>query len=175
MLINTNVEERASFTGHGFQLARGLVNAEDLSRALDLIALNVRSGEPSDGDGPARGAHCIYSPEATNYLLEKLAPKIAELVGSALSPTYSYVQIYRKGGILPLHIDGPECEVTVTITLDYDAKALWPLFIMTEKLVTVTLDRGDAFLFDATRFLHCRRAFDGKSWTQATLHYIIVR
>ena len=73
--------------------------------------------------------------------------------------------------MLPLHVDGPECEVTVTITLDYDAKALWPLYLLNEKVITATLDKGDAFLFAATKLLHGRRVFKGESWTQATLHY----
>jgi hypothetical protein len=163
---------QASFAEDGFQLVRKFLWVEDLSRTLDLLAPEIRSGRPSHGNGTVRGAYCIYSPEGTNYLLNKLAPNVSELVGSSLLPTYSYVQIYENGGILPLHVDSPECEVTVTITLDYSAKALWPLFLITDKVITATLDKGDAFLFDATRFLHCRRAFEGQSWTQATLHYV---
>jgi hypothetical protein len=171
MFIETNAEKHASFAKDGFQFLRGLVTAEDLSLVLNDVFLQVQSGMPSAGDGPTRGAYCIHSPEATNYLLEKLAPKIAEVVRFPLLPSYSYVQIYRKGGMLPLHVDRPECEVTVTITLDYDAKALWPLYLLNENVIAATLDKGDAFLFAATKFLHGRRAFEGESWTQATLHY----
>jgi hypothetical protein len=173
MLIDTHVERHAAFAKHGFQFARGLVDSEDLLRALNSVAIDVRSGRPSDGNGGARGAHCIHSSEAGNYLFEKLTPKIVELVGSSVVPRYSYVRVYKEGGILPLHVDRPGCEVTVTITLDYDAKALWPIFLLTEKVISATLDKGDALLFDATKFLHCRRAFEGQSWTQATLHYVI--
>src|ERR1700733_13695914 len=86
MLIDTHVERHAAFAKHGFQFARGLVDSEDLLRALNSVALDVRSGRPSDGNGGARGAHCIHSSEAGNYLFEKLTPKIVELVGSSVVP-----------------------------------------------------------------------------------------
>ena len=136
------VEKRASFAKDGFQFARSLVGAEELSKVLKSIVTHTHSGKSSDDAASTTwSAHHIYS-EGTDYLLEKLAPKVSELVGSSLLPTCAYVQIYKKGGILPLHVDIPECEVTVTITLDYDSKALWPLFFIADQVVTATLDRG---------------------------------
>jgi hypothetical protein len=165
-------ERRMSFAKDGLQFARNLVSRDDLRYLSDSIAARVRESRAGDGDGANPGAYCIHSPEGGTHLLAKLAPKLVELIGSPLVPTYSYAQVYRRGGFLPLHVDGPQCEITATITIDFDADAIWPLFILSEPPLTVKLLRGDAIIFDATRFLHCRKAFDGKMWTQLTLHYV---
>jgi hypothetical protein len=174
MLSLVRVDDKASYIKDGFQCARNFVDTADMSRTLDFISARIRSGKPSDADESARGGvYRINSLHGTPHLLENLTAKAAKLIGTPLVHTLSYIQIYKRGGVLPLHVDEPDCTVTVTIALDYDSETLWPLFLVTEgTIVSVALNKGDAFLFDASRFPHCRKPLEGESWTQMTLHFI---
>src|SRR6202035_4281071 len=174
MLSLARVNDEASYVKDGFQCARNFVDTEDMSRTLDFIATRIRSGKPSDADESARGGvYRINSLHGAPRLVEDLTAKAAKLIGAPLVHTLSYVQIYKKGGVLPLHVDEPDCGVTVTVTLDYQSETLWPLFLVTDgTIISAALNKGDALLFVACRFPHCRKPLEGESWTQMTLHFI---
>jgi hypothetical protein len=167
-------QEQATFLQHGHQYARRLVEPDVLGRFCAAIERQLRGGDPGEVDPHAPGVYSVYASAATDALLDKLCAPVSSRIGMELLPTFSYLRIYEIGQSLPLHVDRAECEVTVTLTVDYKSDALWPLYLMAEdRIVDVKLDRGDALIFDGTKLRHWRRPFAGKTWTQVTFHYVL--
>jgi hypothetical protein len=109
----------------------------------------------------------IFNDEAVEWL-----PKIEELTGKSLSPTYTYSRIYTKGEILLPHTDRPECEYSFTLALKYD-KEIWPFYIQTEDgPKEIMLDNGDMLLYNGPRNLHWRMRLENDFHYQAFFHYV---
>lgn len=105
-------------------------------------------------------------------LLVERNQTVCQLVGENVLPTYSYARNYRKGNILPGHVDKPQCEISLTINLECDE--VWPIWIYTPsgEKKSVRLHPGDAMLYLGMIGEHGRDPFDGQSCTQVFLHYV---
>jgi hypothetical protein len=106
-------------------------------------------------------------------VLSGLVPRVEELSGKQLHPTYSFVRIYRRGDRLERHRDRPSCEVSVSVNLGSDSECPWPLWIAGpcgEK--AAHLGPGDALLYRGNDCEHWREPFEGSDWTQLFLHYV---
>jgi hypothetical protein len=102
-----------------------------------------------------------------------MLPKVADTCGLRLFPTYSYFRVYKHGDILAAHVDRPSCEVSVTISVGYEADAPWPLWIDQRGSPTaIELEPGDGMLYRGTQVRHWRDAFSGTEATQLFLHYV---
>ena len=73
---------------------------------------------------------CSFEGGQLDYLLERVGYRIENILDIQLFSTYSYSRIYHKGDILPLHVDRNACEISITITLGYGGKSVWPLVIL---------------------------------------------
>ena len=72
-------------------------------------------------------------------VLEWLCPWLSAVTGIALAPSYAFFAEYRHGADLPRHTDRDQCEVTVSLFIEYlpgdgtgwpgDAPCPWPLVI----------------------------------------------
>ena len=99
-------------------------------------------------------------------------PRIEELTGKLLHPTYSYSRIYTTNEQLPIHTDRNACEYSITLTLKYDQK-IWPFWLKTsEGDVEIMLDVGDILIYNGIKLPHWRDPLEGKFQYQAFLHYI---
>lgn len=109
----------------------------------------------------------IFNDELLTWL-----PRIEELTGKRLWPTYTYSRIYAEDEILFIHTDRAACEYSITLTLKYDEK-IWPFWIETsEGNVEVLLDVGDILIYNGVKNRHWRNALEGKFHYQAFLHYV---
>ncbi len=152
-----------------YEILPGLIGPADRALALAEIDRLVRAGA-SERTFPS--VLRLASPPFGQALLAALQPTIERAALTPISPASCYAYVYARGAVQPLHVDTSDCPVTVSVTLDYRSRRLWPLLLVTEDdIAEITLDRGEAVLFDATRHLHCRRPFRGRSWTQLSLHY----
>lgn len=61
------------------------------------------------------------------FFLWGLTPKVSELVGRPLLPTYDYLRIYRAGDVCRVHHDRYSCEHSLSLTLGYSDGKPWPL------------------------------------------------
>jgi hypothetical protein len=109
----------------------------------------------------------IFNDESINFL-----PRIENLVGKKLYPTYTYSRIYRPGEVLLPHTDRVECEYSFTLSLKYDKK-IWPFYLQTASgIKEVFLDAGEMLIYKGTRDLHWRKPLlTGYSY-QAFFHYV---
>jgi hypothetical protein len=146
----------------------------DANRASDLaegfIAYTKSHGSPGDSQAP-------MSPSVYNYmpfvrLLVELTPKISEIAGEQVLPTYSYARVYSHGEVLHRHRDRPACEVSVTLNLKKDAP--WKIFFQRPDMVEVGVDMnpGDGVVYQGCVADHWRDAFEGQEYVQVFLHYV---
>lgn len=106
-------------------------------------------------------------------ILRGLTPRVEELAGRALYPTYSFVRVYRTGDRLDPHLDRPSCEVSLSLNLGQDCTLPWPLWIKGPcGTKAAKLNPGDALLYRGNECKHWRDVFTGTQLTQVFLHYV---
>jgi predicted 2-oxoglutarate/Fe(II)-dependent dioxygenase YbiX len=127
-----------------------------------------------------RDAQCplsdaVYGNPLFDTLLQNVAVPLGQALGKKLLPTYSYARIYRTGDTLKKHLDRPACEISTTLTLGYDAKANWPIYISDQegtKESPVTIEPGEMVAYKGTEMLHWRKEFKGNWHVQVFLHFV---
>ena len=139
-------------------------------------------------DIQAMGDYSRYSDPIFETLLDLSTPKISELVGKELFPTYSYNRLYTTGTELERHIDRESCDYSVTMCLGYDVSNIdenvypdydWPMFVDTDldgngnKPFPVHLKPGDLLIYRGSTVEHWREPFWGKNHAQVFMHYNI--
>jgi hypothetical protein len=121
-----------------------------------------------------------YADPVTETLLLMLQPKIENVVGENLIPTYSYYRNYRPGYELLPHVDRTACEISVSIFIgcDYNRDYYsWDLGVETEKGIfsVIDLDISDCIVYNGPDIPHGRPRFEppeGSNHVQAFLHYV---
>ena len=96
------------------------------------------------------------------------------LIDEKVHPTFSYSRYYLKGNILSPHTDVTPCELSATLTIDFDKP--WPIFIKdyNGKIQKVTMDKGDVMLYHGCDLQHWREELTGEFAIQIFLHYVTV-
>jgi hypothetical protein len=121
---------------------------------------------------------CLISPAFEN-LLDDLAvyikPILEKTLDCRLWTTYNYCRAYKKGEILVPHKDKNQCEIAVSLTLDYTNDSSWPLYMFSnanKEIIEINLDIGDALIYKGYDLLHWRNKFNGPNdQVQAFLFY----
>ncbi len=108
---------------------------------------------------------CLISP-AFDSLLDDLADYlkdiIAEKIKQPLWSTYNYCRIYKPGEFLAPHKDKNQCEIAVSLTLNYEGDKTWPIWIysnQTQECVKIELEIGDILIYKGFEVLHWRNKF----------------
>ena len=121
-------------------------------------------------DADVLGAFNGYCYKPLDSLLYYLRPKIEEISGYELYPTYTYFRIYRNGNQLHSHTDRESCEISVTLNLKNDGVP-WPIKMGDDDIY---LNQGDAAIYMGREVKHGRKPFDGDEHVQVFLHYVRV-
>lgn len=156
---------------NNFLLLRQFLQPQETERLLasfgKLTALDA--GRP-DTQVPDTPAYYNFKPFLSLQL--QSLPKLIEVVGEELYPTYTYARVYQSGDELPAHTDRPACEISFTLHLGGDAE--WPIFMRKPNGDTVSsvLSPGDAILYRGTEAEHWRERFGGTWYAQAFVHYV---
>ena len=112
-----------------------------------------------------------------NALLFYLKPKIEDATKLKLKPIYSYSRVYKEGADLKPHTDRGACEISCSITLNYNyknKKYKWPLYMGNKPR---EIKKGDGVIYKGMLITHSRKKFTQKnpSWHhQIFLHYVNV-
>jgi hypothetical protein len=121
--------------------------------------------------------HVANAPSWTNHrthleLLCEFTPRISDIVGHAVLPTYTCGRLYRNGCILTRHVDRPACEISVTLHLEGDKE--WPFWLRTSygEEHSVILNPGDAIIYLGCCADHWRNPYQGQYYNQVFLHYV---
>jgi len=151
-------------------IVRNFIDIETCKALVDRIDDFHAKGQtiPPDNQCPNSPTfYGIFNDESAQW-----KPRIEELVGKSLFPTYTYSRIYPKGeGLLP-HIDRWECEYSFTLALKHD-KEIWPFYIQTSNgPVEALLEPGDILIYKGVESLHWRLPLENDFHYQAFFHYV---
>lgn len=122
-------------------------------------------------------SEAIHGTVTFDKLLEDLTPHFEAASGLKLFPTYSYARLYNtQGEELKLHRDRPACEISATLTLDFEGD-VWPIYMGTNEdksnASEIKMNIGDAVLYRGCDIHHWREPYkEGKWQAQVFLHYV---
>lgn len=180
-----NNEELLSSSSVGLQLLANnnyiiLDNFLEPNTAKELYKIFKQDSE----DFPnlfTKDKQCPKSLSIYNYrwfveILIHSIPKISELVGQLVLPTYCYARLYANDDKLERHTDRPSCELSVTLHLDSDGTE-WPIYFTKPngEVASVLLKPGQAAIYLGMNSLHWRDKFEGNHYGQVFLHYVFSR
>ena len=119
------------------------------------------------------GAVEIFSDPLMEHVLTGVQPRVEELCGLKLFPTYSFFRIYRRGNILERHLDRTSCEVSVSLNLGPPLDPPWPLWLKGPKGESaIAMEPGDAVLYWGIECEHWREPLEADHLAQVFLHYV---
>jgi hypothetical protein len=164
---------REAFAEHRFLILQSVLTDPLLEVAYQYLIKRALFSRETTDDGQVPGAPSFYADPLMETLLE-LTQSVAEsFSGLELLPTYSYARVYPRGAILNPHADREACEISLSLTLGYDAPEIWPLHISTPHgIQTAQLARGDAVLYRGCECPHWRGEFMGEHHAQVFFHYV---
>jgi hypothetical protein len=151
--------------------AAGLANQ---FKMLSELALFQTNNDKSKFYDKLVTDHCFVWYAPVDHLLEQVQPKIQDVVGKNLLPTYSFGRIYYKSAVMKEHIDRPACEYSVTLNASIDKKP-WPIWIKNLEGIDIPIDLypGDALIYMGQFLTHWRNPYvEGDEQIQFFLHWV---
>jgi hypothetical protein len=159
------------FESYGYLVVRSAIQKR-FAEVLNEYALRFATSGAT-GDSQVPGSPARYGDPLMERVLEDLLPGLEQVSGRRLYPTYSYFRVYRQGDILHRHRDRPSCEISLSLTLGYQADEPWPLFVEGPGgAYEARLEPGDGLLYKGMECDHWRNQFQGVSASQAFFHYV---
>ena len=165
----------------------------DIGNCKQLSSILKRETEQSGNyDSQCSKSKSIKNNMTFDKLLVDLLPYFEKEIGLKLLPTYSYARLYQPGEVLKIHSDRPACEISATLTLDFDGDP-WPIFMGKQSDVPtntyrldsennliyvkndskISMDIGDVVIYKGCDVLHWRDEYrEGKWQAQVFLHYV---
>lgn len=129
-----------------------------------------------EGKNPQiHNSHSQYADTLMESFLLYLHPTMEANTGLTLYPAYSYYRVYKPGANLVRHVDRPSCEISATVSLEYDycgSDYKWPIFIGD---ATCTMNPGDLVIYRGCEVEHWREVFsapEGSYHIQFFCHYV---
>ena len=122
-------------------------------------------------------SEAIHGTVTFDKLLEDLTPHFEQASGLKLFPTYSYARLYNsQDEELKVHRDRPACEISATLTLDFEGD-VWPIYMGNNEdksnATEIKMSIGDAVMYRGCDIYHWREAYkEGKWQAQVFLHYV---
>ena len=163
----------AMIPGAMFEVAKSEITDADLDFASRYVLWAESVSDSSHfNDEQSPGMFAVYKDPVMAFLQKQLWPRMEEISGLSLLPTYSYLRVYRPGAILEKHKDRPACEISATLLLGTNQDEVWPLFIEGE---TIIQEVGEMVVYRGMEVAHWREPMVGPSdayQAQLFLHYV---
>jgi alkylated DNA repair dioxygenase AlkB len=155
-----------------FKIVSGMLGG-DLLDFLGYYAYDRANSKDVMGDAQVPNTPALHDDPAMRNLLHYFLHDMKEHTGVGLSPTYSYLRVYKNGDVLHKHTDREDCEYSVSLTLKREpSDEIWPLYLQTDKTYAVSLEEGDGLIYKGIENPHWRKSFKGERLAQVFLHYV---
>jgi hypothetical protein len=172
MFLGSTEALQSQFALRRYVKVEGLIE-QGLQRMLYKHVLGRGDvAEPASMSGQD-GAVEMFADQVMEHVLAGVHPRIEQLSGLTLDPTYSFFRIYRRGNILLRHTDRAACEVSVSLNLGPALDPPWPLWVrgpVSES--AIELAPGDAALYRGVECEHWREPLEGDHLAVVFLHYV---
>lgn len=154
-----------------FFIVRNFLKRDMCAQMSKMIWTYEQTGQHRQHDPACKLSSSFYG--LFNNVLYLAQHKVEEQVGEPLLPSYNYCRFYKKNEILEKHIDRPSCEISFTVTLDYE-QSPWPFYVESNgKQIPIILDKGDVCIYYGHEIVHWRNQMHHQNWqTQAFFHYV---
>jgi len=166
--VNIHKEQ---FERDGYTVFHNFIDQKDVHRmARRMHYLRQSNGYTVDGQCP--GSMAVYSDPIHSEMQEKYRKQLEGTVGLELLPTYTYARWYNPKEVLKKHTDRPACEISMTVTLEYDTfdGNPWPIYAGGGE--AFSLQPGSVMIYRGCDVPHWRDQFVGIFQTQAFIHYV---
>src|SRR5438067_1780832 len=133
-------QERESYRSHGYVLLKQLFPPLVLAMFRGRLqqALNLSGSRDF-----VRGNNLLTKPAIEVYSLEYppmsafhwgLTPRVTQVAGCELMPSYAYFRIYQQGDVCRVHSDRPACEHSLSLTVELGDNIPWALSMEKRRL-----------------------------------------
>lgn len=164
------------FKEKGYVHLKGFLHSDSCKELTKELKRLVKENKTAKDD-QCPLSEAIHGTITFDKLLEDLTPHFEAASGLKLFPTYSYARLYNtQGEELKLHRDRPACEISATLTLDFEGD-VWPIYMGTNEdksnASEIKMNIGDAVLYRGCDIHHWREPYkEGKWQAQVFLHYV---
>lgn len=187
--------EREAYRSNGYVLLK------DLFAPVVLEAFRSRIQQDLNFHGSrafVRTSNLLTMPAIEVYSLEYppmaaflwgLTPRVTQVAGCELMPSYAYFRIYQKGDVCRVHSDRPACEHSLSLTVELGDNIPWALSMekrhLDQPLAAVDADfgdepyraipmsSGDAVMYRGVNHRHGRLEPNPNSWSaHMFLHWV---
>ena len=120
-----------------YLLVKNFISPE-LAKLMTTYTLhqNRHNRQPEGANGQIPHTHSVHGDYLMESVFEHTWPKMEELTGVELWPTYTFYRVYKQGDILKHHTDRPACEISVTVHVSTNLEENWPIWIKTPDVFT---------------------------------------
>ena len=129
----------------------------------------------------------VYPPMMT--FLWGLTPRMEQVTGRTLLPTYAYFRLYQQGDVCRVHGDRLACEHSLSLTIAYADDKPWALSVATDRLEapdgrvmedfggqpfgSASMAAGDGVAYQGTHHRHGRLDPNPNRWSaHLFLHWV---
>jgi len=148
----------------------------ELLKRVMYITNNIdESNKFALNDDQITNSFSYYSALCFETLAQTLLPKMEDVTGKSLYPTYAYARIYYNGAEMTRHTDRPSCEYSTTVCISNDPEfGPWDIWFksLDGKEFPIWLEPGDALVYKGDILEHWRNPYGGERQCQAFLHYV---
>ena len=162
----------SDYAKYGMVVEKGLIPEVLVTHLRKYFAMLIENGAPwlFYTDGMFEDIPMVYGDPNFDIVMSDLTSTIEKIVGKKLNPQYTYARAYSKNSILRRHTDRESCEYSLSLALGGDK---WPLCIKDRygETNSISLDPGDALVYDGINLEHWREPFDGDVCYQVFMHW----
>jgi hypothetical protein len=156
------------FDKNGYVHLKSFLDEDNCRELTQELNKYIERGETTK-DPQCPISEAVHGTVIFDKLLQDLLPHFEAACGKKLYPTYSYARLYKPGEELKRHTDRPACEISATVTLEFEG-GMWPIYMAGNK---VNMQVGDAVLYRGMDIEHWREKYtEGKWQAQVFLHYV---
>ncbi len=166
------------FRQRGYVPLAGLIHPFHIAALRRYYRQCVRTGKMRLGDGQSPLRYVAHNESVARFFHHQLTGAVSELAGEPVKPSYVYVGSYQPGAVLEKHVDREQCEISLSLCLDYAPEPVnatfWPLVLHTTSgTVTVYQALGDALLYRGRTIPHSRVPLPARhTSTSIFFHYV---
>ncbi|MGH7785418.1 MAG: hypothetical protein ACRERC_01040 [Candidatus Binatia bacterium] len=174
-------DAEAQFQRYGYAIVRDLIPPVLIGALRHYYRGLVAGGQLPRGDDQVPDRYRLHSEPAAMFFHPQLAGLLSRIAAQPVRPSYLYFASYPPGAALPRHVDRAQCELSISLLIDYspepDGPCGWPLFLehaaLPGGLVAADLGIGDAVIYRGRELAHYRhRLPDGHQSSSLFFHYV---
>jgi hypothetical protein len=173
------VRKRAQvFREKGFVPLGNLIHPFNLAALRRYYRYAIRRGVIRLGDEQSPRRYVVHNEKVARFFHHQIANAVSAIAREAIKPSYVYLASYLSGAELKKHTDRQQCELSVTLCLDFSPEpelaTSWPIRLDTsEGTATVYQALGDGLVYRGTSVPHYRDVLDaGHTSTSIFFHYV---